>query len=83
METFVMLIILLQLDPDDHPYTTALQESPRHEYVTLAECESAAQTKRNAMLRSSVKYPNLAIVDVMIRCVDNSEQDFDPRDIVI
>ena len=68
-----MLIMLLQLDPDDHPYTTALQESPRHEYVTLGECESAAQTKRNAMLRSSVKYPNLAIVDVLIRCVNTED----------
>jgi hypothetical protein len=35
------------------------------------------------MLRSSLQFPDLGIVDIQIRCVDSSEQDFDPRDIVI
>ena len=78
-----MLIMLLHLDPDGYPYTTAMQQSPLTEYNTLSECDTAAELKRDMMLKSSQQYPDLGIVDVRIRCVDSAEIDFDPNDIAI
>ena len=79
-----MLIMLLQMDPDDGlPYTTTLQQSPVIEYTSLQECDRAAEIKRNMMLKSSRQYPDLAIVDIRVQCVDSSEADFDITDIVI
>ena len=78
MKTFILLIMLFQLDPDGNPYTATMQESPLRQYNTLAECESAAAVKRDTMLKSSKKYPDLMIMDVKIRCVDSAEADFDP-----
>lgn len=83
MKTYIMLIMLFHLDPDGYPYTSALQESPMRQFDTQRECESASDTKRESMLKSSLKYPDLGIVDVQIRCVDSSEADFDPTDIEI
>ena len=84
MKAYIMLIMLLQMDPDNGlPYTTALQQSPMIEYNTLQECERAAEQKRTAMLKSSRRYPDLAIVNVIITCVDSSEADAHPRDIAI
>ena len=84
MKAYIMLIMLLQMDPDDGlPYTTALQQSPLIEYTTLQECERAAEIKRNMMLKSSRQYPDLAIVNILIECVDSSEADFDVDNIVI
>lgn len=83
MKVFVMLIMLLQLDPDGNPYTSALQESPMREYSTQSECDTAAELKRESMLKSSRNYPDLGIVDVRIRCVDSAEIDFDSNDIAI
>ena len=84
MKAYIMLIMLLQMDPDDGlPYTTAMQQSPMTEYSTLQECERAAELKRTAMLKSSRSYPDLAIVNILITCVDSSEADFDSNDIVI
>jgi len=83
MKTFILLIMLFQLDPDGNPYTATMQESPLRQYDTLAECERAADRKRDAMLESSKKYPDLGIQDVQIRCVDSSEADFDYNDIQI
>jgi hypothetical protein len=84
MKAYIMLIMLLQLDPHDGlPYTTALQQSPMTEYSTLQECESAAESKRTEMLKSSRQYPDLGIVDVRIQCVDSAEADFDPSFIQI
>ena len=73
-----MLIMLLHLDPDGYPYTSALQESPIKEYSSLQECDTAAESKREAMLKSSRSYPDLGIVDIQIRCVDSAEAEFDP-----
>jgi len=84
MKAYIMLIMLLQMDPDDGlPYTAALQQSPMIEYTSLQECERAAESKRTAMLKSSGQYPDLAIVNIMIECVDSSLADFDSTDIVI
>ena len=83
MKVFVMLIMLLHLDPDGLPYTTAMQQSPLIEYNTLQECELASESKRTAMLKSSRQYPDLAIVNIVIECVDSSEADFDINNIVI
>jgi len=84
MKAYIMLIMLLQLDPDDGlPYTTALQQSPLIEYTSLQECERAAESKRTAMLKSSRQYPDLAIVNILITCVDSSEAEFDSTDIII
>ena len=84
MKAYIMLIMLLQMDPDNGlPYTTAMQQSPVMEYSTLNECERAAELKRDAMLKSSKQYPDLAIVNILITCVDSSEADFDSNDIRI
>ena len=84
MKAYIMLIMLLQMDPmDGLPYTTALQQSPMTEYSTLQECERAAELKRESMLKSSRSYPDLAIVNILIQCVDSSEADFDSNDITI
>lgn len=83
MKFYIMLIMLFHLDPDGYPYTSALQESPMRQFDTQRECESQADVKRQSMLKSSLKYPDLGIVDVQIRCVDSSEADFDPTDIEI
>ena len=84
MKAYIMLIMLLQMDPDNGlPYTTALQQSPMIEYSTLQECERAAELKRTAMLKSSRSYPDLAIVNILITCVDSSEADFDIDNITI
>ena len=84
MKAYIMLIMLLQMDPDNGlPYTTALQQSPMTEYSTLNECERAAELKRESMLKSSRSYPDLAIVNILITCVDSSEADFDTDNIVI
>jgi len=84
MKAHIMLIMLLQLDPmDGLPYTTALQQSPMIEYNTLQECERAAELKRTAMLKSSRQYPDLAMVNIVIECVDSSEADFDLNNIQI
>lgn len=78
-----MLILLLHDPVDGTPYTTHLQQSPLIEYMTLAECDRASELKRTAMLKSSLKYPDLAIVNVIITCVDSSEADFDTDNITI
>jgi len=84
MKAYIMLIMLLQIDPDSGlPYTTALQQSPMTEYSTLQECERAAESKRTEMLKSAKRYPDLGIVNIVIECVDSSEADFDSTDIII
>ena len=84
MKAYIMLIMLLQMDPDNGlPYTTAMQQSPMTEYSTLQECERAAELKRTAMLKSSRQYPDLMIVNILIECVDSSELEFDINNIVI
>lgn len=71
MNTYVMLIMLLQLDIGGYPFTTTMQEDPMREFATVQQCESASVSKRESMLKSSIKYPDLGIVDVVIRCVDS------------
>ena len=83
MKVYIMLIMLLHLDPDGLPYTTAMQQSPMIEYPSLSECESAAEQKRTVMLKSSRQYPDLGIVNILIECVDSAEIDFDPDNIAI
>ncbi len=84
MKAYIMLIMLLQMDPDNGlPYTTAMQQSPMIEYNTLQECERAAELKRESMLKSSRSYPDLAIVNILIECVDLAEADFDADNIAI
>jgi hypothetical protein len=78
MKTYIMLIMLFQMDPHGYPFTSTLQESPMRQFDTQKDCESAADIKRESMLKSSLKYPDLGIVDVAIRCVDSSEAEFDP-----
>ncbi len=84
MKAYIMLIMLLQLDPmDGLPYTTALQQYPLVEYTTLQECEQAAELKRTEMLKSSRQYLDLVVVNIVIECVDSSLADFNINDIVI
>ena len=81
MNAYIMLILLLHDPLDGTPYTTHLQQNPMVEYATLEECDQAGEHKRQAMLKSSLRYPDLAIVNIIITCVDSSEAD--PRDITI
>jgi len=84
MKAYIMLIMLLQMDPmDGLPYTTVLQQYPLVEYTTLQECEQAAELKRTEMLKSSRQYLDLVIVNIVIECVDSSLADFDSTDIII
>lgn len=83
MKVYIMLILLLHDPMDGLPYNTALQQSLVTEYSTLSECDLAAELKRAAMLKSSMQYPGLAIVDIRITCVDSSEADVDPNNIQI
>ena len=83
MKAYIMLILLLHDPVDGTPYTTHLQQSPMIEYATLSECDRASEQKRTAMLTSSLKYPDLAIVNVIITCVDSSEADFNINNITI
>ena len=84
MKAYIMLIMLLQMDPDNGlPYTTAMQQSPMIEYNTLQECERAAEHKRTEMLKSAKQYPDLGIVNILIECVDSAEADFDADNIAI
>jgi hypothetical protein len=84
MKAYIMLIMLLQMDPDNGlPYTTAMQQSPMIEYNTLQECERAAELKRTEMLKSAKQYPDLGIVNILIECVDSAEADFDADNIAI
>ena len=71
MNTYVMLIMLLHMDMGGYPYTTTMQEDPVREYATVQQCEAASITKRESMLKSSLNYVDLGIVDVVIRCVDS------------
>ncbi len=73
-----MLIMLLHPDPDGYPYTSTMVQDPQTEYSTLMSCERAADIKRTDMLRSSVKYPDLAIVDVQITCVPTELMGMNP-----
>jgi len=77
METFVMLIMLLHLDLDGYPNTTTMTEDPQREYNSLKLCESAALNKRDFMLRSSLYYPDLGIIDIRIACVPSEFLDTD------
>ena len=81
MKAYIMLILLLHDPVDGTPYTTHLQQSPLIEYMTLAECDRASELKRTAMLASSLKYPDLAIVNVIITCVASPEADLDINNI--
>lgn len=75
MPTYIMLIMLIQMDPAGHTYTTPMQEDPVTQYRTLAECESAADTRRQTLLQSSARYPALGIQDIQIRCVSPTAAD--------
>ena len=83
MKAYIMLIMLLHDPVEGTPYTTHLQQSPLIEYMTLSECDRASELKRTAMLTSSLKYPDLAIVNVIITCVASSELDYDIDNITI
>lgn len=78
METFVMLIMLLHLDPDGYPYTSTMVQDPQTEYSTLMSCERAADVKRTDMLWSSLQYPDLAIIDVQITCLPTELMGMNP-----
>ena len=82
MTTYIMLIMLIQMDPAGYTYSTPMQEDPVTQYRTLTECESAADTRRSAMLQSSARYPDLGIQDILIRCVSPTVTDLgDPNTI--
>jgi len=68
MKVFIMAILMCQMDITGSFYYTPMVESPRIEYNTLEECQSAAAIKRKDMLYSSLKYPELELFDVIIDC---------------
>jgi hypothetical protein len=51
MKAYIMLIMLLQMDPDNGlPYTTAMQQSPVIEYSTLLSV-SRIRTETNCHVK--------------------------------
>ena len=82
MTTYIMLIMLVQMDPAGYLYSTPMQEDPVIQYRTLTECESAADTRRSAMLQSSARYPALGIQDILIRCVSPTARDLQDPDTI-
>jgi hypothetical protein len=52
-------------------------EEPRIEYSTYEECVDAGKIKRRDMLKSSLKYPDLEIFDVIIKCKNSIESQED------
>ena len=73
MKVFIMSIFLLQVDVGGYPFTTLFEENPKIEFKTVKECVSAAKDKRNKMLKSSLKYLELGIVDVKIDCIETTQ----------
>jgi len=77
MKVFIMAILMCQMDVTGSFYYTPMVENPRVEYNTLEECQSAADIKRKVMLYSSLKYPELELLDVMIDCKEDVHSEDD------
>lgn len=77
MKVFIMAILMCQMDVTGSFYYTPMVENPRVEYNTLEECQSAADIKRKGMLYSSLKYPELELLDVMIDCKEDVHSEDD------
>ena len=65
-----MAIWLLQIDLGGNLFTTEWKEDPQSEFKTIAECAEAANKKRDTILETSLKYPELGVIDVRIDCVE-------------
>ena len=68
-----MSIFLLQVDVGGYPFTTPFEENPKIEFNTITECINAAKDKRSKMLKSSLNYLELGIVDVKINCIETTQ----------
>jgi len=77
MKVFIMAILMCHMDVTGSFYYTPMVENPRVEYNTLEECQSAADIKRKGMLYSSLKYPELELLDVMIDCKEDVHSEDD------
>lgn len=82
MNTYIMLILMLQMDPSGYTFSTPMQEDPIIQYATQQECESAAQIKRDVMLQSSLQFPELGILDIDIRCMAPTPSELFRRDTI-
>lgn len=70
MKIFIIAIILTQLDLYGNPYNVKYEENPFVEYNTLEECLSASKIRGDNMYASSLKYPELKIVNIRINCIE-------------
>ncbi|NBP55003.1 hypothetical protein EBU71_00395 [bacterium] len=77
MKVFIMAILMCHVDVTGSFYYTSMIEEPRIEYSTYEECVDAAKIKRRNMLKSSLKYPDLEIFDVIIKCENSIESQED------
>lgn len=68
MKIFIMAIVLCQMDIGGYIYFTPMQENPLVEYKSYKQCKDAADIKKEKMLISSLKYPEMEIIDVIINC---------------
>jgi hypothetical protein len=82
MKTFVMLILLFQIDPYGNQFITTHYEDPIIQYDTLEECESTAEIKRDSMLDTATQLPELGILDINIGCVEPTSPEMFSRDTI-
>jgi hypothetical protein len=75
MKSFIMAIVLCQMDVRGYIYFTHMKENPLIEYNSYKQCKDAADIKKEKMLISSLKYPEMEIVDVFINCQMNIDHD--------
>ena len=73
MKVFIMSIFLLQVDVGGYPFTTPFEENPKIEFKTVKECINAAKNKKSKMLKSSLNYLELGIVDIKIDCIETKQ----------
>jgi len=70
MKIFIMAILLGQLDLMGNVFYTTFEENPKTKFNTMEECLTAAKIKGDKMYKSSLKYPDLDIVDIKINCIE-------------
>ena len=68
-----MAIMFYQMDISGDVFKTPYVEDPKTHYETMQECIIAAKDKKDMMMKSSLSYPDLGILDIQIDCVVEGE----------
>ena len=76
MKIFIMAIMLGQLDiTTGYLYYTPFEENPIRQFKTINECLAASQIRGDNMYKSSLKYPELGIVEIKIDCIEKFDKE--------